>query len=146
MQIGTLNQIKSLLNIADVLSFYGQQPDRHGKYICLVHNDTHPSASIDKKHNRLKCFSCGASLSVIDLPMIIFNISNTEAAERLNKDFELHLDLSKPPKASDVARISREKELSGKFDEWEMNAWWTLNAWYRALAFMKKTFKPKDPN
>jgi hypothetical protein len=145
MQVGTFETIKSQLDIENVAARYGLQPDHHGKYNCLWHDDHHNSLSIDKVNNRLKCFSCGASISSVDLVMQLFSISNVEAAERLNSDFCLGLRLDEPPQAADMQRIHRERQRSDAFTSWENNAWWTLNQWYKILSASMKRNEPIEP-
>lgn len=146
MQIGTFSIIKDSIPIQEVCDRYGLESDQRGKYICPSHNDKHPSASVDKEHNRLKCFACGESFSNIDLTMKLIGMSNTEAAAKLNDDFHLGLSLDKPTAQADIKHLQREKRLDEAFTAWEAEAWETMNNLYRTLSEIKRIFKPTDPS
>lgn len=59
-------------------------------FSCLnpQHVDTNPSMSFDRKHNRVKCFSCGASYDVFDLIGIDYGL--TESRDIFAKAYELY--------------------------------------------------------
>ena len=59
----------------------GQQP-RHGMVSCPFHDDTNPSMSL-RRHNRYKCFSCGAKGDVIDLQMKLGEMGFIDAVKKL---------------------------------------------------------------
>ena len=59
----------------------GQQP-RHGMVSCPFHEDTNPSMSL-RRHNRYKCFSCGAKGDVIDLQMKLGEMRFINAIKKL---------------------------------------------------------------
>lgn len=74
-------------------------------FCCLnpQHADRNPSMSLDRKHNRAKCFACGASYDVFDL--IGMDYSLTESKDIFAKAYEvlgIHIDgtprRSKPEK------------------------------------------------
>ena len=74
-------------------------------FCCLNphHADRNPSMSLDRKHNRAKCFACGASYDVFDL--IGMDYSLTESKDIFAKAYEvlgIHIDgtprRSKPEK------------------------------------------------
>jgi len=51
------------------------------------HTDRTPSMSLDRRHNRVKCFSCGESYDVFDLIGIDYGI--TDKGEQFKKAYEL---------------------------------------------------------
>ena len=58
-------------------------PDaKKGKVLCIFHEEKNPSASIGR-HNRFKCFSCGASKSVIDCYQQLHGVGFVEAVKAL---------------------------------------------------------------
>ena len=64
-------------------------------FSCLnpQHADSNPSMSLDRKHNRAKCFSCGASYDVFDLIGIDYGLTDSKAI--FDKAYEvlgLHID------------------------------------------------------
>ncbi len=54
------------------------------KIICPFHNDRNPSMKVD---SRFHCFACGADGDVVDFVSRYFEISKTEAAERIASEF-----------------------------------------------------------
>ena len=60
-----------------------------GKAICPFHEDNHPSMTF--KHNRFRCWACGAGGSVIDFIMLLYGDTPMEAVIRLDNDFSLGL-------------------------------------------------------
>lgn len=63
-------------------------------FLCLnpQHADTHPSMSFDRKHNRVKCFSCGASYDVFDLIAMDYNLDSKAAFDKAYELFSLQVD------------------------------------------------------
>lgn len=59
-------------------------------FTCLNpdHPDKHPSMSMDKRNNRCKCFSCGASYDIFDLIGIDYGL--TDPGEIFKKAYELY--------------------------------------------------------
>ena len=58
-------------------------PDaKKGKVCCIFHADNNPSATIGR-NNRFKCFSCGASKSVIDCYQQLHGVGFVEAVKAL---------------------------------------------------------------
>ena len=73
-----LKQANSI-NIEYVLNHYGiHRADSYNRYRCIApaHADKHPSSSIDKKRNRLKCFGCGETFSPIDVVSIMEGVND----------------------------------------------------------------------
>jgi hypothetical protein len=66
----------------DLVSSYGIKVIR-GTFLCPFHNDTNPSASIHKKTNRFKCFSCGAGGDTIQFVRLLEGISFPDAVKKL---------------------------------------------------------------
>ncbi len=81
-------EIKNRLPIEEVVARYGV-PVVRGKAICPFHEDTHPSMTF--KHNRFRCWACGAGGSVIDFIMLLYGLTPKEGANRLDNDFSLGL-------------------------------------------------------
>lgn len=73
-----LKQANSI-KIETILDYYGIfEADSHKRYRCIdpAHTDKHPSASIDKSRNRLKCFGCNKMFSPIDVVSIMEGIDD----------------------------------------------------------------------
>lgn len=75
MKDNLLEQARNI-KIESILNYYGKSCNKYGFYSCLKHADKHPSARINKKTNRLKCFSCGSVFSGIDIVKEIEQISD----------------------------------------------------------------------
>ncbi len=73
------------VNIAYILESYGYKPDRNGKYLCPVHNERTPSATI--WDNKLKCFGCGGNLSTVDLIQRLENVTAIQAVNLILSRF-----------------------------------------------------------
>lgn len=94
--------IRENVNIIEAAQMYGIEINRNKKALCIFHEDNHPSMSF--KNNMFKCFSCGASGSIIDLAMKLFELTAIEAAKKIFQDM--------------VCRHLRKSRL---FDEYERN-------------------------
>jgi len=59
----------------------GQGIDTRRPFSCLnpEHTDNNPSMSLDRKHNRVKCFSCDASYDIFDLVRIDTGLTDDKA-------------------------------------------------------------------
>ena len=82
-------EIKSQLNIRQVVEFYGYKVNRQGKFLCPFHNDHNPTASI--KGEYFNCFACGAAGDLIKFVALLHNCSNYDAAKILIHDFNLNI-------------------------------------------------------
>ena len=69
------------LDILEIASKLGLEVfDKIKSIRCVKHTpDIHPSMQLVKGRNRLKCFPCGANLSVIDLVMLVNQIEFQDA-------------------------------------------------------------------
>ena len=70
-------------------------------FSCLnpQHADSNPSMSLDRKHNRAKCFSCGASYDVFDLIGIDYGLTDSKAI--FDKAYEvLGIQIDSTPRRS----------------------------------------------
>jgi DNA primase len=79
--------------IADyIVTEFGVQ-DIKKPFRCLnpAHEDRHPSMSLDKEHNRVKCFSssCGASYDILDLIALAHNIPPNDSRSIFQKAYEI---------------------------------------------------------
>lgn len=83
-------QLMRDLDIQDVIQTYTGKVFRNGKVACPFHTDKTPSLSV--KNNRFRCWSCGASGSVIDFVREMFGLSFVDAVKKLSKDFGVPVD------------------------------------------------------
>ena len=80
-----------------MIEAYLQQKDINTRkaFCCLnpQHADSNPSMSLDRKHNRAKCFACGASYDVFDLIGMDYGL--TDSKDIFAKAYEvlgIHID------------------------------------------------------
>lgn len=98
-------EVKSQLNIRQVVEFYGFKVNRANQFICPFHNDHKPSASI--KNDYFNCFVCGAGGDLITFTAKLHGLSNIDACKKLDQDF--HLGLSQQP-VSHIDRLKADRE------------------------------------
>ena len=89
------------------------------QFPCLnpQHADKHPSMSFDRKHNRVKCFSCGASYDVFDLIGMDYNLTDNKAIfEKAYELFSIQVDNSQPirPKGDTSSMSGQNQDKSGQ--------------------------------
>ena len=85
-------EVKSQLNIRQVIEHYGFRVNRAGKFTCPFHNDHSPSASI--KDDYFHCFVCGAGGDLITFTSKYLGMSNIDATRELVRVFGLNIDIS----------------------------------------------------
>ena len=98
-------EVKSQLNIRQVVEFYGFKVNRSKQFVCPFHNDHKPSASI--KNDYFNCFVCGAGGDLITFTAKLHGLSNIDACKKLDQDF--HLGLSQQP-MSHIDRLKADRE------------------------------------
>ena len=102
-------EVKSQLNIRQVIEHYGIRIGRNNKFKCVFHNDKHPSASI--KNDYFHCFVCGAGGDLITFTARYLNISNFEACKVLIKEFGLDIETEADYKAEREARLKYKNDI-----------------------------------
>ena len=115
--------VKAAVTVPDVGRMYGLEINRNGKALCPFHNDHHPSLKLYAE--RFKCFSCGASGTVIDLTTRLLGLTPADAVRRLNLDFGLNLPLNREetPEEAAEAKQRRERRAFVKDAEARFNKW-----------------------
>lgn len=115
-------EIKKRISCVDACRMYGVEINRKGFARCPFHNEKTASFKAYPGDRGFYCFGCGASGSVIDLAMKLFNESAGAACERLASDFRLDLPIGREMSAQEKLarnkeaweRQRREKELDKK--------------------------------
>ena len=129
----------------EVAGEYGFRPNRSGNILCPFHSERTPSLKVYSEPGRgFCCYGCGASGSVIDFVMFLFEIDFRAACVRINCDFGLGLTLDGSPDphaAAEFARKRREKEKA-KAARW--NRLKALCAEHRRLWFIIQAKAPKN--
>lgn len=112
----TREEIKSSVNMQDVLTKYGLQANRSGFIQCPFHEgDREASMKIYAKD--FNCFGCGANGDIFDFVMRMENCSFPYAFRILGgtydhkkNDFSARLAIYRSQKAADMKRKQAEKE------------------------------------
>lgn len=145
------SEIKSKLDIVEVGEFYGLQLDKHNKCVCPFHNEKTASFHVYPKSQSFYCFGCGVGGDTIAFVQKILNLpSPIKAAERLNNDFNLGLNM-KPHKQT-RAEITATAER--KYNQIIVNAWqdWKDKILKNSIRYVKmledwqKQYAPKSIN
>ena len=126
--------IRSAVDIEDAAERYGVEV-RHGKACCPFHYDRTPSMGF--KNGRFKCFGCGESGDICDLVAKLYNIPLHEAAERINADYNLRLDLDTPTPLNAVSEAKRQQTLKAAWAERAMEISSAIRR-YRDIRRMKE--------
>ena len=98
-------EVKSQLNIRQVIEHYGIKVNRANFFICPFHNDHKPSASI--KNDYFNCFVCGAGGDLITFTAKLHGINNYDACKKLVSDFGLNIATETQ---TQVARLKADRE------------------------------------
>lgn len=87
-------QIKDRVPFRDAAERYGLEFNRLGAAICPFHAEKTPSFKVKNEYGH--CFGgCGWNGDLFDFTMKLFDISFSEAIEKLNADFALGLPLNR---------------------------------------------------
>lgn len=100
--MSVFEDVKSTLNIREVIEFYGIKVNRAGKFLCPFHQEKTESASI--KNDYFHCFGCGVGGDLIKFTALLFGLNNLEACKKLIADFGLNIQVGKPQNALDKLR------------------------------------------
>lgn len=85
--------------IEDYLLMKGINPRREFNCLSPDHTDSTPSMSLDRKHNRVKCFGCNRSFDIFDLVALDYGL--TDQREIFDKTYEvLGLTVENTPRRS----------------------------------------------
>ena len=91
--IDIAEQIKSQINMRDILNKYGIELNRQGFAKCPFHGEKTASFKLFANDTKYKCFGCGKSGDVISFVKEYFNLDFKQAIERINVDFGLMLPI-----------------------------------------------------
>lgn len=146
--------IKDRLTTQEAAERYGLIPNRSGFVRCPFHSGDHTaSLRIYPGRGGFSCFGCGASGSVIDLAMRLFDLPFLDACKKLNDDFCLGLPIGRKPTVREWSRakarhdeilqnVERERADREKRDE-QLDRLESLYAYYD---FCIRNYAPKDPD
>jgi DNA primase len=88
--------VKNGVKIEDAVRYYGVVLNRSNKGKCPFHDEKTASFSVNIEKQIFKCFGCGCSGDVISFVSNLLSISNNESCKKINDDFRLGINISKP--------------------------------------------------
>ena len=91
-----INELRSKLNIVDVISSYIPLTKKGRNYfgLCPFHDDHSPSLSVSSEKQIYKCFVCGESGNVFNFVMNYEHISFPEAVNKLAKEIGMDIGIT----------------------------------------------------
>ena len=92
-----------------VAEYYGVNFDRAGKALCPFHSERTPSFGAYKKRFG-HCLCGGWSGDVISLVGDMFNLDFLQSVEKLNRDFDLHIELEASVIKSTLSAAETERQ------------------------------------
>jgi len=131
--IDIFNRIKNILDIKQVLEYYGISVNSKGFALCPFHQEKTPSFKVYA--DSFYCFGCRENGTVIDFVMRYFRTTNIEAVKKLNDDFRLNLPIGKNKGCVNISPLRENKNLVDNFITWEKKAFITVSSYFRALRF-----------
>jgi len=132
-EIDIFSQVKNMLDITDILEYYGVSVNNKNFASCPFHQENTPSFKI--YGNNFYCFGCGASGTVIDFVMKYFELTNIGAVKKLSDDFKLNLPIGRSVGTAICRPPQENKYFVEKFTAWEKKAFITVSNYYHALKF-----------
>ena len=151
MNTDIFEEIKNKIDIADVAEFYGLELDKRNKCVCTFHHEKTASFQVYPKSQSFYCFGCGVGGDTIAFVQKFLNLpSPIKAAERLNNDFNLGLNL-KPHKPTAAERQeqavrNQRKTISEMWEEWKDSAVKNVIKYIKLLEYWQNQYEPKSIN
>ncbi len=118
MNQGTIAEIRSKLDIVDVISSYIPLTKQGKNFfgVCPFHDDTNPSMSVSREKQIFRCFSCGASGNVFTFVEKYEQIPFFEALKQLGEQVGIKVEGNSNYKLSEHQEKAYEiYELTNKF-------------------------------
>ena len=138
-------KIKDNVRITDVAERYGIKV-HNGMCCCPFHNEKNPSMKLYEKQDRndnFYCFGCHKSGDAVGLTAGIFNISQLEAAKKLDNDFGLGVFRNNSQKKSDDYETSI--KIRKQEEEWVNSALKITSEYIRILGRWQEWYSPQSP-
>ena len=112
-----INEIKSRINIVDVVSQYVRLKKRGKNHfgLCPFHSEDTPSFSVNPQKNIYHCFGCNKGGDVIDFVMEYENLEFFDAVKQLATQYGIDLELQDQPQDSSHQIIYNLHEFASKF-------------------------------
>ena len=126
--ISIFQTVKAAITTRQAAEFYGQSVTPNGMTLCLFHDDHHPSMKVDERYY---CFACNETGDVIDYVARLFDLSNYEAAKKLQTDFCINADTV-------IIRPTYKTKR-----DFEQRCFIALKRYYQVLKAKKQFFTPQ---
>ena len=118
-----IDRVKQTVSMADILTRYGMEANRHGYISCPFHTEKTASCRIYEKS--FYCFGCGAGGDVIDFVRRMENLDLIHAIQRLGglEDMKFSerrrlMEQERKQKETQRAEEARQREYWQVWDEW----------------------------
>ncbi len=132
----TIEQIKSRLDIADVIGGYVklQKSGANHKARCPFHNEKTPSFHVSQERQIWHCFGCGKGGDVFGFIKEIEGVEFPEALRMLAQRAGIELERFDPKVRDEKSRLFQICDIASKFFEKQL---WYANTGQKALAYLK---------
>ena len=112
-----LNELRSKLNIVDVISSYIPLEKKGRNYfgLCPFHDDHSPSLSVSAEKQIYKCFVCGEAGNVFDFVQNYEHINFYEAVNELAKTVNMDLGINVRKTSSKYDKYYEIMDIANKF-------------------------------
>ena len=145
--------IKDCVSVKDLCDLAGITINRSGFARCPFHGEKTASMKVYSDASKgFHCFGCGCGGDVIDFAQLWYGTDFRQTIRKLNDDFQLGLELDKPPstKQRESARIERElRELDRiiyqmRLETAEMAYWSAFDEWMKCDTILHQN-APESP-
>ena len=138
--MSTYMRIKQAVSVPEASKHYGLAVNRNSMARCPFHPDNTPSLKLNEDF--FYCFGCQKSGDVIDFTANLFQISQTQAAEKLVNDFSISTPTGTERKGTSSLT---EYPLVREFRKEEVFCVRVLNEYEQLLEFWKESCAPRIP-
>ena len=113
-----ISELKSSVDLREVVEHYGMKPDRSGYIPCPFHSER--TASLKVWHDHFKCFGCGKYGDVISFVQDFLHTDFPGAMETINTEFGLNLPFERTATLKEIrAAQARKRQLEAERSERE---------------------------
>ena len=142
-EINIFSQAKDMLNISEVVGFYGVHLNKSGFGLCPFHSER--TASFKVYTDSFYCFGCNESGTVIDFVMKLMGLSAADVVRQLNNDFRLNIMFDGDHQSCvDTAQIMQTRNYVAEFEAWERRAFSILSRCHREIHERSKIILTPD--
>ena len=128
---GLFEECRERISAQEVAVYYGGHIE-HGKMLCPFHGDVHPSMSF--KNGCFRCWACGAAGDAVNYVSKLFGLSQIEALQKINADFNLALPIDRPPTREERKKAEKRQAITDmrqQYEAWRFDMLKQLNSAYR---------------